>query len=111
MKKKATIRQPSTCNDRVLTYAERVIDGEVIAGPHVRNACRRHVHDLKNAGKRGLYFDHEAAEYAMGFFEKVLCLSEGQFEGKPFHLHESQAFIVGSLFGWKRSDGTRRFRP
>lgn len=110
MAKKATIRQPSTCNDRVRMYAQRVVDGDVIAGPHVRNACKRHLHDLETAHERGLYFDHDAAGYAMGFFEDVLRLSEGQFEGMPFKLHESQAFIVGSLFGWKRRDGTRRFR-
>jgi phage terminase large subunit-like protein len=46
----------------------------------------------------------------MRFFETKLKLSEGQFEGRPLVLHESQAFIVGSLFGWKKVDGTRRFR-
>jgi phage terminase large subunit-like protein len=40
----------------------------------------------------------------------VLKLNGGEHEGRPFELHESQAFIVGSLFGWLRSDGTRRFR-
>jgi len=58
----------------------------------------------------GIWFDAEAAERAFGFFEGVLKLSEGQFEGQPFILHPSQAFIIGSLFGWKRADGTRRFR-
>lgn len=37
-------------------------------------------------------------------------MNGGQFEGLPFNLDPSQAFIVGSLFGWKREDGTRRFR-
>lgn len=46
----------------------------------------------------------------MGYFPAVLRLGGGEHEGKPFDLHESQAFIVGSLFGWKRADGTRRFR-
>ena len=58
----------------------------------------------------GIWFDVEAADRAFGFFEGVLKLSEGQFEGQPFILHTSQAFIIGSLFGWKRADGTRRFR-
>lgn len=40
----------------------------------------------------------------------MLRLNGGQFEGRPFALHPSQEFIVGSLFGWKRPDGTRRFR-
>jgi len=40
----------------------------------------------------------------------VLKLSEGQFDGQPFRLEPSQAFIIGSVFGWKRKDGRRRFR-
>jgi phage terminase large subunit-like protein len=103
-----TIRTKNSLADRTKDYAEDVVAGRVVAGPHVRNACRRHLKDLEN--DRGLWFDHDAAEFAFGFFEDVLRLSEGQFEGKPFDLHPSQAFIIGSLFGWKRADGTRRFR-
>lgn len=83
----------------------------MVAGPHVRNACRRHFDDLQKASARGYYFDNDEADFRMSFFEDVLRLSEGQFEGQPFRLHPSQAFIIGSLFGWKRKeDGTRRFR-
>lgn len=96
--------------DRTKAYAEAVLGGEIVAGPHVRNACRRHLLDLECGEQRGLWFDHAAAEYAFSFFEQILRLSEGQFEGRKFELHPSQAFIVGSLFGWKQVDGTRRFR-
>ena len=85
-----------------------MVAGEIVAGPHVRNACKRHIADLKR--KDGIWFDHDAAGHAFAFFEEVLKLSEGQFEGQPFELQPSQAFIVGSLFGWKRKDGRRRFR-
>lgn len=100
----------SSTLDRVNEYAEGVLSGAIVAGPHVRNACRRHLDDLENGPDRGLYFDIDAADRVFGFFESVLRLSEGQFEGLPFELQPSQAFIVGSLFGWKRADGTRRFR-
>lgn len=100
----------SSTTDRVLAYAARVLDGSVVAGPHVRNACRRHLDDLSHGSDRGLVYDEEAAARAIRFFESKLKLSEGQFEGKPLVLQESQAFIVGSIFGWKRADGTRRFR-
>lgn len=105
--KKTTQRNSS---DRTKSYADDVIKGRIIAGPHVRNACKRHLKDLKDGPKRGLFFDHEAADRAFRFFETVLKLSEGQFEGQAFKLHPSQAFIIGSLFGWKRENGTRRFR-
>lgn len=100
----------SSIRDRTSEYAEAVVSGAVVAGPHVRNACRRHLRDLERGHERGLYFDLEAADYAFRFFETTLKLSEGQFEGQDFRLHTSQAFIVGSIFGWKRDGGARRFR-
>lgn len=105
---KTKTRQTASSIDRTRAYAEAVIAGDIVAGPHVRNACRRHLDDLKRTD--GIYFDPDAAEHVFGFFEDVLKLSEGQFEGQPFKLAPSQAFIIGSLFGWKRADGRRRFR-
>jgi phage terminase large subunit-like protein len=66
--------------------------------------------DLQHGHERGLTFDREAADRVFRFFRAVLRLSEGQFEDRPFELHPSQRFILGSIFGWKRADGTRRFR-
>lgn len=105
-----TKTQPMSSSDRTREYAEAVVSGEILAGPHVRNACKRHLKDLEDGHKRGLYFDPDAAEYAFRFFETVLKLSEGQFDGLPFILQPSQAFIIGSIFGWKQADGRRRFR-
>lgn len=102
-KKKKTNSSP----DRVLDYANSVISGKTIAGPHVRNACHRHLDDLKRSD---LLFDAECAGRAIRFFENKLVLSEGQFENLPFALAPSQAFIIGSIFGWKLPNGIRRFR-
>jgi phage terminase large subunit-like protein len=110
MAAKKRTRAKSSSADRTSAYAHAVLAGEVVAGPHVRNACRRHLDDLALGAKRGIRFDTAAADRAFDFFEKVLKLSEGQFQGQAFQLHPSQAFIVGSLFGWKRADDTRRFR-
>jgi phage terminase large subunit-like protein len=88
--------------DQVLAYCESVLAGEEVAGPHVRNACRRHLRDLESGAERGLYWDLAAAQRVFGFFRKVLRLSDGQFDGLPFELQGAQLFIVGSLFGWKR---------
>jgi phage terminase large subunit-like protein len=98
-------------SDRATAYAQMVFSGEIPAGPYVTAACQRHRNDLKNTAGRGFYYDeHEAAE-AIAFFETILCLNGGQYEGKPFILFPWQAFIVGSVFGWKREgDGMRRFR-
>lgn len=96
--------------DRLNAYAESVLSGEEIAGPHIRNTCRRHFDDIKRWKETGeIEWDDAAATRIMRFFEERLKLSEGQFEGVPFLLHPSQAFKLGSIFGWKRN-GFRRFR-
>jgi phage terminase large subunit-like protein len=96
--------------DRATDYAEQVLAGVIVAGPHVRNACRRHLDDLKKGHERGIWYDEDEAAKAYSFFEDKLRLSEGQFEGRKFDLDPAQAFIVGSIFGWKRENGFRRFR-
>lgn len=96
--------------DRVSSYARRVLDGDIVAGPHVRNACRRHFDDLEKGEARGIHWDDRAARRVFNFFERKLRLSEGQFDNQPFVLQPMQEFILGSIFGWKRQDGTRRFR-
>lgn len=100
----------STSPDPVTAWAEDVCAGRIVAGPHIRNAAARHLRDLEEGPARGLHWDLDAAQRAIGFFRDALRLNGGQFEGRPFELHPSQAFRVGSLFGWKREDGTRRFR-
>lgn len=93
--------------DPVSMYATEVLAGSVVAGPYVRAACKRHLDDLQ---RDDIYFDVDAMQYAIDFFEQMLVLSDGQFDEMPFKLHKSQKFIVGSIFGWKRrSSGLRRF--
>lgn len=56
-------------------------------------------------------FDKAAANLAVTFFEKFLCHSKGEWAGQPFLLQEWQKEeIIRPLFGWKRADGTRRYR-
>jgi phage terminase large subunit-like protein len=96
--------------DRATAYADDVLAGRIVAGPYVRAACQRHRRDLETGARRGLTWDIEAGRRAIGFFENVLRLAGGEHEGKPFHLEPWQCFTVGSLFAWRRVDGTRRFR-
>ena len=105
-----TLSPPTAYSDPVTRYAQDVCHGRTLAGPHVRDACRRHLNDLLSGHLRGLTFDLGRANHALNFFPTVLKLNGGQFEGVPFHLQPSQAFIVGSIFGWTRENGTRRFR-
>jgi len=95
--------------DPVTRYASAVVQGEVVACKAVIEACQRHLDDLVSAGGRGLHFDAAAALDAIEF-AALLPHIKGPLAGKPFVLEPFEAFIVGSLFGWLRSDGTRRFR-
>src|SRR5262245_50241071 len=59
----------------------------------------------------GYWFDTAAAERVRTFFRKFLRHSKGQWAGQPFELLDWQwRDVVAPLFGWKRVDGTRRFR-
>lgn len=102
--------QHVSSTDPVTAYAKSVKSGEIVAGPHVRDACKRHLDDLKNGKKRGLRFDVDLAMRAITFYRDVLRLNGGEFEGKPYELLDWQCFIIGSLFGWLGADGYRRFR-
>ena len=75
----------------------------------MRLACQRHLDDLRDGPKRGLWYDVAAAELAVAFFA-LLQHSKGKWAGQPFVLEPWQSFFVGSVFGWRRADGTRRFR-
>lgn len=108
---KSRTRQTPISTDPATAYALAVRSGEIVAGPHVRDAAARHLADLADGPKRGLVWDTAAAERFYGFCRDVLRLGEGQFDGAPFELDPSQKFICGSLFGWKWAEtGKRRFR-
>lgn len=103
--------------DPVTAYALDVVAGRIVAGGLVRKACERHLADLADGEARGLRFDVAAAERAIGFFP-LLRHYKGEWGplpgvralGLPIVLEAWEKFIIGSLFGWKRADGTRRFR-
>jgi phage terminase large subunit-like protein len=57
------------------------------------------------------WFDEVAADAAVRFFETRLHHTKGEWAGRTFDLSEWQKDdIIRPLFGWKRADGTRRYR-
>lgn len=59
----------------------------------------------------GCWFDEAAANRAVRFFEVCLTHTKGEWAGTPLKLSDWQADrIIRPLFGWKRADGTRRYR-
>ncbi|WP_395706995.1 terminase large subunit [Casimicrobium huifangae] len=55
-------------------------------------------------------FDERAAETAVRFFERLLIQSKGEWAGEPFALLDWERHVLREVFGWKRADGTRRYR-
>jgi len=72
-------------------------------------ACERHLRDLETGAARGLRFSEKVAGAAVRFYS-FLTHNKGRWAGQPLTLEPWQQFIIASLFGWKRADGTRRFR-
>ena len=57
------------------------------------------------------WYDVKAADRAVNFIARYLRHSKGEWAGKPFLLLDWEEWdVVRPLFGWKRPDGTRRFR-
>lgn len=65
----------------------------------------------KQAVAEGCWYDKKAADKAVAFFTKFLRHSKGEWAGKAFvPLDWEEWDVLRPLFGWKRPDGTRRFR-
>jgi phage terminase large subunit-like protein len=94
---------------RMRAYIRGVQLGKIVACKWVKLAIARHLRDLKEAGERGLWFDEKAAAQAIQFLE-ALPHSKGKWAGKCVQLEPWECFIWGSVYGWKRPDGFRRFR-
>ena len=57
------------------------------------------------------WFDERAALAAERFFERVIRHTKGKWAGQPFALQPWQRDeIIRPIFGWKRRDGSRRYR-
>ena len=102
--------------DPVTTYALRVCDRTITAGPEVHRACVRHLTNIAGSENRGKYvWLPEKLDYPFGFYRDILRVDNDddydEEDTKPFHLLDWQQFYVGSIYGWReRSDPRlRRF--
>ena len=95
--------------DAAYQYADDVRTGLIPVCRFTRLAVDRWYRDLETAGSRGLYFDENAAARVFRFFQHCRHY-QGKWSGQPIQLAPWQCFIVANIFGWKRADGTRRFR-
>jgi phage terminase large subunit-like protein len=76
-------------------------------GRLTRLAVERFEGDLK---RKDIFFDSEYVDHLIETTEKILCFWEGEWAGQPVKIYPFQAFIIGNVYGWKKPDGTRRFK-
>lgn len=90
--------------DFVTLYAKKVVSGDILASKKNIAVAQRHLDDLKNA-PLDCYFDVDQANKAIKFIEMLPDPKTNQ----PMPLMLFQKFIVGSIYGWRRRGGFRRF--
>jgi phage terminase large subunit-like protein len=86
-----------------------------VEGKYERLCYERHERDLALASapgghSRGLYYDLAAGQRVVDFIERYCKHHKAEWAGRPLLLEEWQKRILRIVFGWMRSDGTRRFR-
>ena len=97
-----------------IQYADDVVDGRIIIGEDVVNACRRFQQDLQ---REDIELRMRDPDLAINIMQTMLVHRQGEaldgtpMMGKPFILEPFQIFIVVNLLGWYYT-GTqvRRFK-
>lgn len=79
-------------------------------GRLIKLAAKRFLDDLKRAKKKGapFSFSRDHANHACSWIE-LLPHVEGKWETPEIRLHPSHVWFVVQLFGFRKTDGTRRF--
>lgn len=94
-----------------LRYAKDVVAGKIPAGRFVKAACKRQIEDLKRWKAKGAAYRFDAARAnKVCRFIELLPHIKGPKAGEPIVLEPWQVFILTTVFGWVKADGSRRFR-
>lgn len=91
-------------------YAEKVIDGRIIAGKKVILAAKRYLNDLKKAKTDDFpyFYDNDRANKVIKFME----ILPDPKTMRAYPLADFQRFIIANMYGWwkKEDHSKRRFR-
>jgi len=97
--------------DPTTAWAKAAVDGKMfVVGELVRHAAERHLRDIRDGERRGIYWRPDAAAHALEFLPSVFQVTDGLAAGQPFHPLEWHTFVMGSLFGWRTATDRWRFR-
>lgn len=97
--------------NKALKYAKDIISGKIDACLYVKQACQRHIDDLKKVIKSDYPYklDKVKAERYCKFAE-LMPHTKGVWTGTTIVLEPWQCFIWVNIFGWvKKKDNLRRF--
>jgi phage terminase large subunit-like protein len=86
-----------------------VLQGKILVGRLVYLAVLRHYVDLLDGAKRGLVFNPDKAWHIIDFIERFFVHIKGPLAHQPMLLDPWQKFWTAVLYGWRKSDGNRRF--
>lgn len=97
--------------DPTTAWAKAAVEGKLFtAGELVRHAAERHLRDIRDGERRGIYWRPEEAAHALEFLPSVFQVTDGPAAGQPFYPLEWHTFVMGSLFGWRTQTNRWRFR-
>lgn len=97
-------------SDPTTDWARQVVGGQIVAGELVCHAAERHLRDIRDGERRGIFWRPERAAVPLRFMPAVLSITAGSLQGKPFHPLPWHVFCGGALFGWRLATGRMRFR-
>jgi phage terminase large subunit-like protein len=104
---------PQKYSRRALSYARSVVSGGIPACKWVIAACQRQIDDLERWKGRDAPFRFvpAKAETVCAFIE-LLPHIKGEWarRNERIRLEDWQCFVLCTVFGWYRADGSRRFR-
>ena len=99
---------------RAIKYADGVINGDIVAGADIVNACKRFKNDLN---RKDLEMRTKQADAAVSIIEGIFVHAKGEaldgtpLQGKPLKLEDWQVFIIYNLLGfWYTGTDERKYK-
>lgn len=93
-------------NTNAYKYAQRVVDGEIIAGKYIRKQCEIFLDDLERQHTDSSFqweFDVNTYEFIIGF-QNLFKFADGVLAGQPMKLADFQEWILANMFCWKHRE-------
>lgn len=90
-------------------YAKDCLNGKIIVGQHIKNACERHLRDLE---RKDIFWNETEAARTIGFIQAMRHV-KGTLTRQKLILEPWQIFFIASIYGWYKGDKknpVRRFR-